>query len=135
VDVPVTVIVSVTLPAVISAALGVYVAVAVVPLVKVPVPDVVQAIVPLLEIPEVVKVDPEQILASAPALDIGVLLSLSIILTIPVPSRIDAFVGSDNVTSIVSRDSTFASSIIEKVMVLVSVFAVKFNVAVFDDVV
>jgi hypothetical protein len=38
--VPVTVIVSVTLPAVISAALGVYTAVFVVPAVNVPVPDV-----------------------------------------------------------------------------------------------
>jgi hypothetical protein len=118
VDVPVTVIVSVTLPAVISAALGVYVAVAVVPLVKVPVPDVVQATVPLLEIPEVVKVDPAQILASAPAFAAGMLLSLSIIDTTPAPSKMEAFVGSDSVTLIVSIDSMVASSVIEIVNVL-----------------
>jgi hypothetical protein len=52
--VPVTVIVSVTLPAVISAALGVYTAVFVVPAVNVPVPDVDHCIVPLLDDPAVV---------------------------------------------------------------------------------
>ena len=53
-DDPVTVIVNVTVPALRSAALGVYVAVLVVPLVNVPVPEVVHAIVPLEEVPAVV---------------------------------------------------------------------------------
>ncbi len=93
-------------------------AVVVVPFVKVPVPEVVQAIVPLLATPEVVKVFPAHILASAPAFEAGVLLSLSVIETTPAPSKIDAFIGSDNVTFIVSMVSTVASSVIEIVNVL-----------------
>ena len=51
---PLTVTVNVTVPAAISDVLGLYVAVLVVPLTNVPVPEVVQAIVPFIELPEVV---------------------------------------------------------------------------------
>jgi len=115
--VPVTVIVKLTEPAVMSDVLGVYVAVTVVPFVKVPVPEVVQAIVPLFATPEVVKVLPEQMTPSTPALDSGVLLSLSKIETVAAPSKIDEFIGSDNVTLMVSIDSTVTSSVIEIVKV------------------
>ncbi len=54
VEVPVTVMIKVTLPVVISEELGVYVALVVVPLVNVPVPEDVQAMVPLFETPDVV---------------------------------------------------------------------------------
>ena len=84
---------------------------------KVPVPEVVQVIVPLLATPEVVKILPAQILASVPAFASGVLLSLSKMDTVAAPSKIDAFTGSDNIILMVSIDSTVASSVIEIVKV------------------
>ena len=81
-------------------------------------PDVDHKIVPWFETPEVIKVLPSHMLASFPAFASGVLLSLSRIETTPIPSKIEALVGSDNVTLIVSIDSIVASSIIEIVKVL-----------------
>jgi hypothetical protein len=112
--------VKVTVPAVISAALGVYVAVAVVPFAKVPVPELDHKIVPLFETPDVVNVLPAHIVASEPAFEAGVLLSLSVIETTPAPSRMEAFVGSVKVIFIVSSASRIPSSIIGIVNVAVS---------------
>jgi hypothetical protein len=61
-----------------------------------------------------------------------VLFSLSIIVTTPAPSKIDAFVGSESVMLIVSDVSITASSITGTVKVLVVWFALKVRTPVLD---
>jgi hypothetical protein len=99
-----------------------------VPFVKVPDPDVAQRIVPLLELPDVVNVFPAQILASRPALALAGLLSLSVIVITPAPSKIEAFIGSVSVILMVSLDSRLESSVIKTLNVFDVWPAVKVNV-------
>lgn len=118
---PVTVIVSVTVPEEISAALGVYNVAPKVALANVPVPEVVHAIVPFVAVPVVVYVLDEHIDAVAgPASAVGA-GSLSVIVTIPKPSVIDAFVGSDKITLKYSTGSLIASLTIGMVIFLVRI--------------
>jgi hypothetical protein len=127
---PVTVMVRMTVPLEISELLGVYVVIEFDEFKNVPDPEDVHKTVPLFEIPLVVNELPAQIVASDPAFELGEGLSLSMILTKPEASKIDAFTGSESVIFIVSVDSMNESSMMGIVKVFIVSPGEKFKVPV-----